>query len=127
MTGADAGTVQQRITVSASRLLMDDKVVFAGIGMPLVAAVTAKSLHAPNLTIALEGGIIGPTIKPGKLPVSTNEMRCSPGSQMLTDITDIFLLGQRGYFDYGFLGVAQIPLILVPLRLRQQSAVAAAE
>lgn len=99
---------QELIAVSASRLLHDHKVVFAGVGMPLVAAVVAKQLHAPDLTIVLEGGIVGPRIRPGQLPISTNEMRCAPGATMLTDITDIFLLGQRGYFDYGFLGTAQV-------------------
>lgn len=103
-------TRQELIAVSASRLLHDHKVVFAGVGMPLVAAVIAKQLHAPNLTIVLEGGIVGPHIRSGMLPISTNEMRCGPDAAMLTDITDIFLLGQRGYYDYGFLGTAQIDI-----------------
>lgn len=104
----DTITQNQLIAVSASRLLKDNKVVFAGVGMPLIAAVVAKGLHAPNLTIVLEGGIVGPNIAPGQLPVSTNEMRCAPQAGMLTSITDIFLLGQRGYYDYGFLGTAQV-------------------
>lgn len=101
-------TPQELIAVGASRLLQDRKVVFAGVGMPLVASVLAKSLHAPHLTIVLEGGIIGPNIAPGELPISTNEMRGARQAMMLTDITDIFLYGQRGFFDYGFLGTAQI-------------------
>lgn len=101
-------TPQELIAVSASRLLEDRKVVFAGVGMPLVAAVLAKTLHAPNLTIVLEGGIVGPEIVPGDLPISTNEMRGARSPMMLTDISDIFLYAQRGFFDYGFLGTAQI-------------------
>jgi glutaconate CoA-transferase subunit B len=101
-------TPQELIAVNASRLLEDRKVVFAGVGMPLVAAVLAKTLHAPHLTIVLEGGIVGPRIVPGELPISTNEMRGARSPMMLTDITDIFLYAQRGFFDYGFLGTAQI-------------------
>lgn len=101
-------TPKELIAISASRLLADRKVVFAGVGMPLVAAVLAKTLHAPHLTIVLEGGIIGPRIIPGQLPVSTNEMRGARSPMMLTDITDVFLYAQRGFFDYGFLGTAQI-------------------
>ena len=56
----------------------------------------------------LEGGIIGASLLPGHLPISTNEMRAAYGAQMLTDITDIFLFAQRGFFDYGFLGAAQV-------------------
>lgn len=103
-----AWTTHELIAVSASRLLADNRVVFAGVGMPLVASVVAKRLHAPNLTIVLEGGIVGPRIRAGQLPVSTNEMRCAPDAAMLTDIADIFLLAQRGYYDYGFLGTAQV-------------------
>jgi glutaconate CoA-transferase, subunit B len=99
---------QELIAVSASRLLGDRKVVFAGVGMPLMASVLARGLHAPHLTIVLEGGIIGPEIEPGALPISTNEMRAARRAMMLTDIIDIFLYAQRGFFDYGFLGTAQI-------------------
>ena len=101
---------EELMAITASRLLADHKVVFAGVGMPLLAAAVARHRHAPNLTIVLEGGIIGTTLLPGKLPISTNEMRAAYGAQMLTDITDIFLYAQRGYFDYGFLGAAQVDM-----------------
>jgi glutaconate CoA-transferase subunit B len=101
-------TPQELIAVSASRLLADRAVVFAGVGMPLVASVLAKTTHAPDLTVVLEGGIIDPDIQPGDLPISTNEMRGARHATMLPSITDVFLYAQRGRFDYGFLGVAQI-------------------
>jgi glutaconate CoA-transferase subunit B len=96
------------MTVAGSRLLRDGSVVFAGVGSPLEATVLAKRMHAPALTIVLEGGSIGPRMVPGKLPISTNEMRASHGSSMLVGITDIFLYAQRGCFDYGFVGAAQV-------------------
>jgi glutaconate CoA-transferase, subunit B len=103
-------TAEELMAITASRLLEDHKVVFAGVGMPLLASAVARHRHAPHLTIVLEGGIIGTTLLPGKLPISTNEMRAAYGAQMLTDITDIFLYAQRGYFDYGFLGAAQVDM-----------------
>jgi glutaconate CoA-transferase, subunit B len=96
------------MAVTASRLLGDHRVVFAGVGMPLLASALARHRHAPNLTIVTEGGIIGTQLLAGRLPVSTNEMRAAFGAEMLTDVTDIFLFAQRGYFDYGFLGAAQV-------------------
>jgi glutaconate CoA-transferase subunit B len=96
------------MTIAASRLLEDGKVLFAGIGQPLVAAAIAKRRQAPNLTVLLEGGMIGIELRPGHLPASTNEVRAAVGAQMLTNATDIFLMAQRGFFDYGFIGVAQI-------------------
>jgi glutaconate CoA-transferase, subunit B len=103
-------TPQELMTVSASRLLADHRVVFAGVGVPLLASVLAKQQHAPDLTIVLEGGIIGPRMLAGKLPISTNEMRAARHASMLTAITDVFLLAQRGFLDYGFLGAAQIDM-----------------
>ncbi|MDV3123602.1 CoA-transferase subunit beta [Mycobacterium sp. 21AC1] len=96
------------MTIAASRLLEDGKVLFAGIGQPLVAAAIAKRRQAPNLTVLLEGGMIGIELTPGELPASTNEVRAAIGAQMLTGATDIFLMAQRGFFDYGFIGGAQI-------------------
>jgi glutaconate CoA-transferase, subunit B len=96
------------MTIAASRLLEDGKVLFAGIGQPLVAAAIAKRRQAPQLTVLLEGGMIGIELLPGQLPASTNEVRAAVGAQMLTSATDIFLMAQRGFFDYGFIGVAQI-------------------
>jgi glutaconate CoA-transferase, subunit B len=101
-------TAEELMAITASRLLADHKVVFAGVGMPLLASAVARNLHAPHLTIVLEGGIIGTSLLPGRLPISTNEMQAAYGACMLTDITDIFLYAQRGYFDYGFLGAAQV-------------------
>jgi glutaconate CoA-transferase, subunit B len=103
-------SAEELMAITASRLLADHKVVFAGVGMPLLASAVARRMHAPHLTIVLEGGIIGTALMPGRLPISTNEMRAAYGAQLLTDITDIFLYAQRGYFDYGFLGAAQVDM-----------------
>jgi len=48
-------TREEAMVVACSRLLQDDRVVFAGIGAPLVAAALAQHVHAPRLTIVLEG------------------------------------------------------------------------
>jgi glutaconate CoA-transferase subunit B len=96
------------MTIAASRLLEDGKVIFAGIGQPLVAAAIAKRRQAPHLTVLLEGGMIGVELLPGELPASTNELRAAVGAEMLTSASDIFLMAQRGFFDYGFIGAAQV-------------------
>ena len=105
MTGT---TPSELLAVMASRVLRDDTTVFAGVGVPLLAAALAQQRHAPRLTMVIEGGIVGPRIKPGRLPISTNEMRAAHRAQMLPGITDTFLLAQRGLLDYGFMGGAQI-------------------
>jgi glutaconate CoA-transferase subunit B len=101
-------TKGELMAVAAGRLLDDAKVVFAGVGMPILVSLLAQQRQAPNLTIALEGGIIGPELAAGRLPISTNEMRAARRAPYLTDIADVFLSAQRGFFDYGFLGAAQV-------------------
>ncbi|HLW47847.1 MAG TPA: CoA-transferase [bacterium] len=101
-------TAAELLAVSASRLLEDGKIVFAGVGTPLLASALARMTHAPGLTVVVEGGSIGLDAEPGRLPISTNEMRAARRAMMLPSITQIFLYAQRGYFDYGFLGGAQI-------------------
>lgn len=107
MTTVDARP-DEIMTISASRLLENGKVMFAGIGQPLLAAALARRRQAPNLTVILEGGMIGIHLHPGQFPASTNEMRAASGAEMMTSASDIFLMAQRGFFDYGFLGVAQV-------------------
>jgi glutaconate CoA-transferase, subunit B len=92
----------------SARLLRDGETVFAGVGIPLLAATLAQRLHAPGLTILFEGGTIGAFIEPGKLPPSTNEQRCTRRANMVLGSTDVLLLLQRGYVDVGFMGGAQI-------------------
>jgi glutaconate CoA-transferase, subunit B len=105
-----SATPSELLAVMGSRQLRDDTTVFAGVGVPLLAAALAQQRHAPRLTMVIEGGIIGPQIRPGRLPISTNEMRAAHRAQMLPGITDTFLFAQRGFLDYGFMGGAQIDM-----------------
>ena len=109
MTISTSGyTASELLAVMSARLLRDGQVVFAGVGIPLLAATLAQRLHAPGLTILFEGGVIGAFIEPGKLPPSTNEQRCTRRANMVLSSTDVLLLLQRGYVDIGFMGGAQI-------------------
>ena len=109
MTGKTAAfTASELLAVMSSRLLKNGQIVFAGVGIPLLAATLAQGLECPGLTILFEGGVVGPKIEPGKLPPSTNEQRCTKSANMVFGSTDVLLLLQRGYVDVGFMGGAQI-------------------
>src|SRR5205814_5090631 len=101
-------TAAELLTILSARQLTDGQVVFAGVGIPLLAATLAQRLRCPGLTILFEGGVIGAFIEPGKLPPSTNEQRCTIRANMVLSSTDVLLLLQRGYVDVGFMGGAQI-------------------
>ena len=101
-------TAGELLAILASRELKDGQVVFAGVGIPLLAATLAQRLPAAGLTILFEGGVIGAFIEPGKLPPSTNDQRCTKRANMVLGSAEVLLLLQRGYVDVGFMGGAQI-------------------
>lgn len=107
-TTSAAYSASELLTVMASRKLEGGASVFAGVGLPLLSAVMARQTHTPRLMIVVEGGIFDPEMLPGRLPISTNEMRDAHRATMLTSITDTFLYAQRGFLEYGFIGGAQI-------------------
>ena len=108
MTENGSYTASELLAVMSARLLEDGQCVFAGVGIPLLAATLAQRLQAPGLTILFEGGVVGPFVVPGELPPTTNEQRCTRRANMVMGITDVLLLLQRGYVDLGFMGGAQI-------------------
>ena len=101
-------TANEILTVLSARQLRDGQVIFAGVGVPLLAATLAQRTRCPGLTILFEGGVIGAFVEPGKLPPSTNDQRCTKRANMVLGSAEVLLLLQRGYVDVGFMGGAQI-------------------
>ncbi|UGA41376.1 3-oxoadipate--succinyl-CoA transferase subunit B [Bradyrhizobium quebecense] len=108
MTEAQRYTASEILAILSARQLQDGQVVFAGIGVPLLAATLAQRTRCPALTILFEGGVVGAFVEPGKLPPSTNDQRCTKRANMVLGSADVLLLLQRGYVDVGFMGGAQI-------------------
>ena len=108
MTDSSHYTASEILAVLSARQLRDGQVVFAGIGVPLLAATLAQRLRCPGLTILFEGGVVGAFVEPGRLPPSTNDQRCTKRANMVLGSSDVLLLLQRGYVDVGFMGGAQI-------------------
>src|ERR1700720_141691 len=108
MTESRRHTSSEILAILSARQLKDGQVVFAGVGVPLLAATLAQRLHCPGLTILFEGGVIGAFVEPGKLPPSTNDQRCTKRANMVLGSADVLLLLQRGYVDVGFMGGAQV-------------------
>ncbi|WJR77892.1 CoA-transferase [Bradyrhizobium sp. NP1] len=108
MTEARRYSANEILAILSARQLQDGQVVFAGIGVPLLAATLAQATRCPALTILFEGGVIGAFVEPGKLPPSTNDQRCTKRANMVLGSADVLLLLQRGYVDVGFMGGAQI-------------------
>jgi glutaconate CoA-transferase, subunit B len=101
-------TAAELLTILSARQLSDGQVVFAGVGIPLLAATLAQRLRCPGLTILFEGGVIGAFVEPGRLPPTTNDQRCTKRANMVLGSADVLLLLQRGYVDVGFMSGAQV-------------------
>src|SRR3954467_15389744 len=108
MTDTTRHTASEMLAILSARQLKEGQVVFAGVGVPLLAATLAQRLRCPGLTILFEGGVIGAFVEPGKLPPSTNDQRCTKRANMVLGSAEVLLLLQRGYVDIGFMGGAQI-------------------
>lgn len=100
-------TASEMMTVAAARLLRNGDVVFVGIGLPNLACNLARRLHAPDLTLIYEAGVIG--AQPARLPLSIGDPCLVTGALSVCSMFEVFAYYlQPGRIDVGFLGGAQV-------------------
>ena len=99
-------TLAQLLSCVAARLLEDQRSVFVGTGLPMIAAMLAQRSHAPNLLLVFEAGGVGPRVP--QLPISVGDSRTYYQAVSATSMHDVMSAGQAGYIDYGFLGAAMM-------------------
>jgi glutaconate CoA-transferase, subunit B len=99
-------TLADLMTVAASREVADNEVVFAGMGMPMLAVLLAQKTHASHLKLIFEAGTFDS--HPIALPTSVGDPRCETGSSRSSGLCETFFLAQRGYVDMGFLTGTEI-------------------
>jgi glutaconate CoA-transferase, subunit B len=91
---------------SAARLMEDGATAFIGTGIPMLAAMLAQRLQAPNLVPVFEFGGTGAILE--ALPRAVGERRTFHRALSATGICEVVEAAQRGFIEYGFLGGAQI-------------------
>lgn len=95
------------MVVEASRRLANGERVLVGVGMPNLAACLALRLHAPELVLIFESGVVG--ARPERLPLSIGDSVLADNAQVVCSMFDLFnFYLQGGLVDVGFLGGAQI-------------------
>lgn len=97
----------EMIAFTGSRMLEDNKIVFVGTGLPMIAAMHAQLTHAPGLGMIFESGALSPLLDIG-IPLSVGDTRACRQACYLKGLCAVFELTQRGYADYAFIGGAQI-------------------
>jgi glutaconate CoA-transferase, subunit B len=98
--------MREYLAFCGASVLEDNKSVFVGTGLPIIASMLAQKTHAPNLLLVFEAGGIGPRLP--ELPVSVGESRTFYQASIASSMHDVMSLSQAGYIDYGFLGAAQM-------------------
>lgn len=94
------------IAVAASHDLADKRTVFAGIGLPTLAASLAHLTVAPGLEIVYESGVCG--AHPSHLPETIADAVLITGAEAVLSMPALFgYVLQGGHIDVGFLGAAQ--------------------
>jgi len=96
------------MAIIASRYLEDGKTMFAGTGIPMVAASLAQKTHASNLILIFECGGISPEAT--MLPLSVADSRTTYRAISCASMTQAMEMTQSGLVNYSFLGGAQIDM-----------------
>jgi glutaconate CoA-transferase subunit B len=100
--------LREYLAFIGASILEDNKAVFVGTGLPMIAGMLAQKTHAPNLLIVFEGGGIGP--QPPELPTSVGASLTYYHAISASSMHDVMSMLQAGYIDYGFLGAAQLDI-----------------
>lgn len=109
MTVSTDYTAQEIIVVAGAKVLENNKIVFVGTGLPMVASLLAIRTHAPGLIPVFEAGAVGPPLQHG-LPISVGDSKTFTGASYLKGLNGAFELTQRGFADFGFIGGAEVDM-----------------
>lgn len=97
----------EMMAICGARTIRDGETVFAGTGLPVLAAMLAQKTHAPKSKIIYEGGFIDS--RNVHLPLSVADSRLTYRAAAAIGLRETLgVLLQGGRIDVGFLGAAQI-------------------
>lgn len=99
-------SLSELLVATAARQINDGDVVFVGVGIPGLAAGLAKLTHAPNIVMAMESGSIGS--QPYRVVLGIGDNACVENAICTTSLWRLFSDQQRGFFDLGMVGGAQV-------------------
>ncbi len=106
-TAAPPFSTSELMVAAGSRELRDGQLVFAGLGIPQLAAHLAQYTHAPHIRILNEVGLVDPHLI--ELGVGNADPKHWYRSASFTTFLDIVgMTLQRGLVDVGFLGALEV-------------------
>ena len=100
-------TSLEMMAVCGARNIKNGEVVFVGTGLPMLAAMLAKRMHAPKAKIVYEAGFIDSNAIDLALSIADSRLAYNAAAAIGL-IETLGLLLQGGRVDVGFVGAAQI-------------------
>jgi glutaconate CoA-transferase subunit B len=99
-------TLNELLIIIVARQIKNNTNVILGVGLPTISGALAKAIHAPDVTLMMESGILDfePLVQPNHIA----DANCCRGFAYSTDLFSTFTMTYRGFIDMCFLGVAQI-------------------
>ncbi len=103
----DAYSANEMMAVAAGRFIKDGDIVFAGTGVSMLAATTAKRIYAPKAVVFFETGGVDPSLE--EIPMSVADLRVMSGTCLNSGLIESFsIVAHRKLHTIAFLGAAQI-------------------
>ncbi len=100
-------TRREMMAIAAGRLIKDGDVVFAGTGLPLLAATVAKKIHAPRCIVFFETGAVDSALV--ELPLFVADSRVMYGASVNAGLLEAFaVLSSPKARTVALLGAAQV-------------------
>lgn len=97
----------EMMALTAGRFVSDGDIIFAGTGVAILAATTAKHIYAPKAVIFFETGGIDPALT--EIPMAVADLRAMSGTCLNSGLIEAFaIVGHRRLRTIAFLGAAQI-------------------
>jgi acyl CoA:acetate/3-ketoacid CoA transferase beta subunit len=88
----------EQFLLTSAKAFVDGEVCFVGFHWPMVAARIARQLHAPELVVIYEGGVVEDRLAP-ELSTSPSDLRAAVGSAAVSGAIDAL---------YGYLGSGRV-------------------
>ncbi len=97
----------EMMALVAGRFVSDGDIIFAGTGVAMLAATTAKRIYAPKAIVFFETGGIDPALN--EIPMAVADLRVMSGTCLNSGLIEAFsIVGNRRLRTIAFLGAAQI-------------------
>lgn len=93
----------EMMAIACSRRIKNDDIVFCGTGLPLLAAMTAKKINAPDCVIFFETGALDPELL--EIPLTVADPRVMHYASHIGGLADAFSYMQNHFTGPSVLGI----------------------